>query len=161
MEEIYDDFYVIADYLIEKYGNIYYDSINTSLLNIVLVLAGARTACIIDSIRTNSLLLNELLEIVVDNYYLTVSRLTDVEYLVFLTDNKDLIDKENNMGKLLGYCYTKPDFGNTNIKRVAVEYLAISKISGYENKLFITVIPEHSYHKKSIQQCISDTFCIE
>lgn len=158
ISEIYDDFYMISESLAKKYGNHYCNDIDSSLLNVILVLTGARMACIIDSIRFNTSLLNELLEILLDYYNLSMIRLTAVEFLVFLTVNKDFVNKEYrlNMANLLGYCYTQSDFANRNIDRIAVEYFAKSKISGYKISLFTTVIPAYTYQEPSIQRCILD-----
>ena len=154
---IYDDFYEIATDLIEEYGDIYRNDIISSLLNVILVLSGARMACIIDDIRVNEALLKRLLEILLDYYPLSVNRLTSVEYLLFLTINKDQVEKEYNMirANVLGYCYNKPDFANIFIDRIAVEFWATSRISGFKVDLFITVIPAYAYDD-SVKQCISD-----
>lgn len=156
--QIYDDFYEIYADLIEVHGKIYRDQINTSLLNTILVLTGARTACVIDRIRNKPSLLEELLERLLDYYDLSITRLTSVEYLLYLTINKDFVEKEykRNPANVLGYCYNRNDFANTNIDRIAVKYFAKSKISNYKVGLFITVIPEYAYHEKSVQECILD-----
>lgn len=156
--QIYDDFYEISTDLIEIHGEHYSDNIYSSLLNVILVLTGARTACVIDSIRNNPSLLDELLERLLDYYEISVTRLTSVEYLLYLTVNKDYVEKEykHNPTDVLGYCYNKNDFANINIDRVTVEFIAKSKLSDYEVGLFITVIPSYAYNKKSIQKCIFD-----
>lgn len=163
-ESIYDSFYVIFNDLVDKYGDLYASYINTSLLNVILVVGSARNACIIDRIRNNNALLSDLLDIIKDYYPLSIIKLTDVEFLVYMTINKNYINetmKHNmkeyniNMGKVLGYCYTKSDFSNTNIDRVAVYYMVKSKISNSWTELFITVIPLYAYNE-SIKQCIDD-----
>lgn len=156
--QIYDDFYEIFANLIEKYGENYRGNINSSLLNVILVLTGTRTACVIDEIRYNPSLLDELLEILLDYYKISITRLTSVEYLLYLTVNKDYVEKEykHNRANVLGYCYNKNDFANIYIDRVAVEFMAKSKISGREDGLFITVIPLYAYEKDTIKKCISD-----
>lgn len=152
--QIYDDFYTNSQYLTEKYGDSNGNDINESLLNVTLVLAGARPACIIDSIRNNNELLNELLNILLEDYDLSITRLTSVEYLVYLTINKDYIEKEFKINKAnaLGYCYNKDDFNDINI----VEFIAKSTIGSYEVKLFITAMPLHAYEEDSVQECISN-----
>lgn len=155
-DQIYDEFYQISANLIEEYGN--RDDIISSLLNVILVLTGARTACVIDSIRHNDPLLKVLLEILLEYYDLSITRLTRVEYLLYLTINKDFVEREykRNPANVLGYCYNKNDFANVYIDRIAVEFIAKSKISGYEINLFTTVIPSYAYVEKDIQQCIVD-----
>lgn len=156
--DIYDDFYEISTELIEKYGYIYRHDIITSLLNVVLVLTGARKACIIDNIRDNALLLNELLEILLNYYNLSIMQLTAVEFLVFLTINKNYVEQEYkiNRANVLEYCYNKNDFANINIDRIAVEYIAKSIHNNATYTLFTTVIPTYAYKELVIQQCIQD-----
>jgi len=156
--QIYDDFYINSQYLTEKYGDFNTNNINESLLNATLVLAKARPACIIDSIRNNDELLNELLDILLEDYDLSITRLTSVEYLVYLTINKDYIEKEFKINKanVLGYCYNKNDYDNINIDRVTVKFIAKSILGAYEIELFITAIPLHSYEEDSVQKCISN-----
>ena len=128
--QIYDDFYDISMSLTGKYGDSYSDNIDSSLLNVILVLTGARTACIIDSIRFNALLLNELLEILLNYYDLSIIRLTAVEFLLFLTVNKDFVSKEYklNMANVLGYCYTGSDFANINMTELLLNILQNLKL---------------------------------
>lgn len=135
--------------MIEKYGDYNANDINENLLNVTLVLAEAKPACIIDSIRNNDELLDELLNILLGDYDLSITRLTSVEYLVYLTINKDYIEKEPKINKAnaLGYCYNKNDFADINIGRVFVEFIAKSTISAYEIELFITAMPLHSYEE--------------
>lgn len=157
-DTIYDDFYVLFFDLTQEYGEIYESYITTALLNVLLVLTGARTACIIDSIRTNIPLLNKLLTLLKEYYNISTIELSVVEYLLFLTVNKNSVIKQWNLNKadLLGYCYNKNDFANVDIDRVTVKYVAISTISGSKYPLFITVIPTYAYYEKSIQKCIVD-----
>ncbi len=127
MDDIYDDFYSNTYYLIDKYGN---DSqIETTLLNVVLVLKGVRDAFIIDSIGYNMKLLDELLQIITE-YELTAIKLTEIEYLICLTVNKSNVIKNYNINPaiVLGYCYTKPDFANLLILRYALLLCAIYHI---------------------------------
>jgi hypothetical protein len=122
------------------------------------VLAKARPACIIDSISNNKELLNELLDILLEDYDLSKTRLTSVEYLVYLTVNKNYIENEFKINKanVLGYCYNKNDFYDINIDRIFVEFIAKSTTGSYEVELFITAIPLHAYEEDLVQKCISN-----
>lgn len=157
MEELYDDFYSMFYHLTKKHGMEYQDMVNTSLMNVLLVITKTRPACIIDQIRYNQTLLNELLEILLNDYCLSTIKLTDVEYLIFLTSNQVYIEQEyrRNMANVLDYCYNGPDWKNLNINRVFIRYSAVSKISGKEIYLFTTAVPEYIIQDKTIQQHIS------
>jgi len=162
--EDYDAFYAIFVEIIDKYGDTYRSDVNTSLLNVILVVKKARPSCIIDRLRWNDSLLQDFLEII-KLYYenLSIIQLPSVEYLVCLTKNvkKILRDYKINPGKALGYCYLfkKSDYEYyteeyKNNPKYAIYYYAISNISQAKIELFITVVPINKYD--SIKQCIID-----
>lgn len=159
----YDYFYSISTNLIAQYGDVYADVIGTSLLNVILVVTGARKACIIDAIRNNDALLQELLDTIIIHYpTLTTIMITSVEHLVCLSTNeehvKNILIKNDplKIASLLGYCYINTDFANTKIQRIAVDFRAKSMRHGIDTHLYYTVMPSSAYNTTNVQTCIKN-----
>ena len=157
-EEIVDNFYVLFSYFIDKYGKVNANDINEGLLNAYLVVTKVRPAYILDSIRFNNELLKDFLDTILEEYKLLSIKITSVEYLLYLQENEDYVIKnyKNNMADVLGYCYNGRDFASLYIAKVKVIFNAISNVSGYKTKLFITSIPKYAYETNAVQQCIEN-----
>jgi hypothetical protein len=162
-EEINTEFFEHYNTILEYMTNKYYRNRNhavygleSSLLNALLVATRARPACIIDTIRSEPEALQELLKLLSKYYNLSFIPLSKVDYLVFLSEYEHLVKKEyyNNIAGVLGYCYTKSDFGNRYIDRKIVVFLAKSVYSEKTIELYSTVVPSHVYNDESIQDCI-------
>ena len=81
--------------------------------------------------------------------------------MIYLTDNQILVKKlhieetSKSMGKLLGYCYTDRDFGNTKIERISVSPIAVHN-DGHIVELFHTVVPKQNIERNDVKLCFDE-----
>lgn len=148
--DIHDYNYLLNQMQI-KYGEKYAPYIKEFLLNVILVLNGARTAY---RIFIPSALANDLMDTILNMYPdITINRYD--EPLLFLTKNKYYVDEHYidslGMGKVLGYCYNGNDWANLSIDRLAVSPTASDKYN--DITLFVTMVPKYAYNGKVVD-CI-------
>jgi len=131
-------FSILRESIIEFYPKEEY-SIDVFLLNTLLVLLKGRLCYKIDI--HNILLRKYLIDIIKTLYinFLTIN--DDMEPLMFLTENKGKINQD--IGILLGYCYTGKNWDNENIDR----YMIMPTVKYNDKQIFLytTMVPEYEF----------------
>lgn len=134
----YELFSTLRESILDVYSKEQY-SIDQFLFNTLLVLLKGRLCYRIDI--HNKLLRKYLIDVIKTLYNSLLTINDDVEPLMFLTENKDQMNQD--IGILLGYCYTGKNWENENIDR----YMVIPTVKYHDNQVFLytTMVPEYEF----------------